>query len=80
MTSRLLLSLVTVGTFMAGAYAPAGGPPSQIEVVLREGTNLAAALSPDGETLAIDLLGSIWKSLFSAHLRTFWGLFCGYLR
>jgi len=28
--------------------------------MLREGTNLAAALSPDGETLAIDLLGSIW--------------------
>jgi Tol biopolymer transport system component/imidazolonepropionase-like amidohydrolase len=45
---------------MAGAYALAGGPPSQVEVVLREGTNLAAALSPDGETLAIDLLGSIW--------------------
>ena len=60
MTSRLLFSLVTVGTFMAGAYALAGGPPSQVEVVLREGTNLAAALSPDGETLAIDLLGSIW--------------------
>ena len=60
MTSRLLFSLVTVGTFMAGTYAPAGGPPSQIEVMLREGTNLAAALSPDGETLAIDLLGSIW--------------------
>ena len=60
MTSRLLLSLVTVGTFMAGAYALAVGPPGQIEVMLREGTNLAVALSPDGKTLAIDLLGSIW--------------------
>ena len=31
-----------------------------INVVLREGTNMAAALSPDGRTIAIDLLGSIW--------------------
>lgn len=29
-------------------------------VVLYEGTNVAAALSPDGGTLALDLLGRIW--------------------
>ena len=31
-----------------------------IEVTIREGTNMAAALSPDGATLAIDALGRIW--------------------
>ena len=30
------------------------------EVTLREGTNMAASISPDGETLAIDLVGRIW--------------------
>ena len=29
-------------------------------VILREGTNMAAALSPDGQTLALDLQGTIW--------------------
>ena len=32
----------------------------QISLMLREGTNMAAALSPDGRTLMIDLLGSLW--------------------
>ncbi len=31
-----------------------------VRVTLEEGTNIAAALSPDGTTLAIDLLGSLW--------------------
>ena len=29
-------------------------------VVVREGTNMSAALSPDGERIAIDLLTAIW--------------------
>jgi Tol biopolymer transport system component/imidazolonepropionase-like amidohydrolase len=32
----------------------------QVEVTLNEGTALAIALSPDGETVAMDLLGSLW--------------------
>ena len=68
MTSRLLFSLVVIGAFVVGAYALAGVPPRQIEVVIHEGTNLAAALSPDGETLAIDLLGSIWVIPGSNHV------------
>src|SRR5687767_5575707 len=32
----------------------------QISLTLREGTNMAAALSPDGRTLIIDLQGSLW--------------------
>jgi Tol biopolymer transport system component/imidazolonepropionase-like amidohydrolase len=33
---------------------------SQISVTVSEGTNIAAALSPDGRTLIIDLQGSLW--------------------
>src|SRR5579871_5332288 len=32
----------------------------QVHVTLHEGTNLAAALSPDGRTIALDLLGTLW--------------------
>ncbi len=34
--------------------------PQQISLTIREGTSMAAALSPDGRTLMIDLLGSLW--------------------
>jgi Tol biopolymer transport system component/imidazolonepropionase-like amidohydrolase len=37
--------------------APATKP---VSINLREGTNMAAALSPDGRTLMIDLQGSLW--------------------
>ena len=38
-----------------------GQPPSAtVRVTLHEGTNLAAAMSPDGRTIAIDLLGTLW--------------------
>ncbi len=43
---------------LAGALAP--GTEARIEVTITEGTNLAAALSPDGSTIALDLLGRIW--------------------
>lgn len=35
-------------------------PSATLEVVLEEGTNMAVALSPDGSTLALDLVGRIW--------------------
>src|SRR4051812_5077433 len=31
-----------------------------VEIALNEGTEMAAALSPDGRMLAIDLLGCLW--------------------
>ena len=34
--------------------------PRPVHVTLHEGTNMAAALSPDGRTMAIDLLGTLW--------------------
>ena len=41
-----------------GRQAQQRSPP--IEVTLTEGTNIAAALSPDGTVLAFDLVGRIW--------------------
>lgn len=43
----------------AGLDGPAE-PPAGTEVVLTEGTNIAAAVSPDGATVAFDLQGRIW--------------------
>ena len=34
--------------------------PQPISLTIREGTSMAAALSPDGRTLMIDLQGSLW--------------------
>lgn len=53
--------LVSVGgaTVLLGARLPflAGTP---VHLTLHEATNIAAALSPDGRTLALSFLGSIW--------------------
>src|SRR5262245_8107513 len=40
--------------------APQTNNTRHVEVVMNEGTSMAAALSPDGRTLAIDLLGCLW--------------------
>ena len=46
---------------LAIAVLSSASPAPQVaEVTIREGTNMAAALSPDGQTLAIDALGRIW--------------------
>ena len=45
-------------TLVVSAQIPT--PGRFVHVTLHEGTNLAAALSPDGRTLAIDLLGTLW--------------------
>lgn len=41
-------------------FAAQSGAPQPIAVTVHEGTNMAAALSPDGRTLIIDLQGSLW--------------------
>jgi Tol biopolymer transport system component/imidazolonepropionase-like amidohydrolase len=53
----------TASFLFAGALALIAQPsstPQQISLTIREGTNVAAALSPDGRTLMIDLQGSLW--------------------
>lgn len=47
-------------TWSARGSAQESVARADIEVVLTEGTNLAAAPSPDGRTLALDLVGRIW--------------------
>ena len=46
----------------AAAAVVTQGPPAprQVRLTLGEGTSMAAALSPDGRTMAIDLLGALW--------------------
>jgi Tol biopolymer transport system component/imidazolonepropionase-like amidohydrolase len=46
----------------AAAAVVTQGPPAprQVRLTLGEGTSMAAALSPDGRTVAIDLLGALW--------------------
>ncbi len=45
---------------MLAVPAPARPQAGAFEVALTEGTNIAVALSPDGGTLAFDLVGRIW--------------------
>jgi Tol biopolymer transport system component/imidazolonepropionase-like amidohydrolase len=47
---------------LASSLAPAlSAQDRRVDLALTEGTNLAFALSPDGRTLALDLLGRIWR-------------------
>ena len=54
---RKLLTLVAAAACLA--LAPQGGT-RHIKLTLHEGTNIAAAMSPDGRTIAFDFLGAIW--------------------
>lgn len=42
------------------AWPLAQPTPPAVRLTITEGTSMAAALSPDGRTLAIDLLGALW--------------------
>ena len=60
---RQLLALVCALAAAAGVAwvsRPALSADTTHHLTLREGTNIAAAMSPDGRTIATDLLGSIW--------------------
>jgi len=50
----MLLIAIAVGAL---AFQPGG---RDVHLTLHEGTSMAAAMSPDGRTIAIDLLGTIW--------------------
>ncbi len=54
--------LLAAATFVAVALTVNAQQPGgrAVHVTLHEGTSMAAALSPDGRTIAIDLLGTIW--------------------
>jgi Tol biopolymer transport system component/imidazolonepropionase-like amidohydrolase len=57
--SAAAIVLVTV----TGAQVPSpatGSASTDVRLTLAEGTSMAAALSPDGQTIVIDLLGALW--------------------
>jgi Tol biopolymer transport system component/imidazolonepropionase-like amidohydrolase len=53
-------TLRLLGFFLLYAGALEAQTAKKVDLVLREGTNLAVALSPDGQWLALDALGRIW--------------------
>lgn len=52
---KTLFALICMATMMEWAQSPA-----TIDVAVNEGTSMSVTVSPDGQTLAIDLQGSIW--------------------
>ncbi len=64
MTIRPFVTSIAIAA-MAGGAPKRPDAQSHVEapsvtVTITEGTSMAAALSPDGRTIAIDLLGSLW--------------------
>ena len=54
-------TFLAVAGVLAAAFAiHAQTGARTVRVTLHEGTSMAAALSPDGRTIAIDLLGTLW--------------------
>lgn len=57
---KLIGGLLTTLVLMSHSARAAVYPPDSIRVTVTEGTNLAAALSPDKKTIAFDWQGTIW--------------------
>lgn len=60
-TVPLLLSMLPAGNVMAVSIATAFATADSVKVTLTEGTNIALALSPDKETIVMDLQGTIYS-------------------
>ncbi len=57
----ILSRLIGPAALLSGVCGTvAAAQTRHVDLRLTEGTNIAAALSPDGQTIAIDLLGRIW--------------------
>src|SRR5947209_678458 len=69
MTPRLVLSAAVaallVGRTHASAPAQDYATTRRIDLTITQGTSMAAAASPDRQSIAIDLLGGIWILPFS---------------
>ena len=58
MGRRLSALGLAIAALVSLTSAQSGG--AAVRLTLTEGTSMAAALSPDGRTIAIDLLGALW--------------------
>ena len=58
--AMLLALLPACGGGVGSGSGPSLSTRESKEIVLREGTSMAVAASPDGGTLAVDLQGTIW--------------------
>ena len=56
MGAGLVVALVAA----LGTWGGAQSTSREVRLTLTEGTSMAAALSPDGTTIALDLLGALW--------------------
>lgn len=63
MRQAAVLAGILTSFFLAGSSGrPASGrEEAERPVTVREGTNFAAAASPDGQTLVLDLQGTLWR-------------------
>jgi len=57
---RTLLGLVVVAA--CGALLRGQAQGREVRLAIREGTSMAAAVSPDGKTIVLDLLGALWTT------------------
>jgi len=61
-SSRVTPALVLTAVFFGGlAAVPSGSSCSTRNLVFHEGTNIAATVSPDGETVIMDLQNNLWS-------------------
>ncbi len=58
MRARWLMTIA--GIAVTGSWLVGQPASKDVRLTLSEGTSMAAAASPDGKTLAIDLLGALW--------------------
>lgn len=56
----LCRSRLALAALLVLAARPAHSQSRNVDLRLREGTNIAAAVSPDGRTIAFDLVGRLW--------------------
>jgi len=51
---------VIAAALIASSVTAQPASSRKVDLTINEGTALAIALSPDGETVAMDLLGTLW--------------------
>ncbi|WP_160712948.1 DPP IV N-terminal domain-containing protein [Chitinophaga solisilvae] len=57
---RKAIYIIIIAIINGGCFQAAAQLPVQLRIAVREGTNMMAALSPDGRNIAIDLQGTLY--------------------